>query len=176
MLTVLPPCYSRSVPAGPWTLGLSRTQKQGKSLMFPPVLRSWADTSLQICCQFKGGWGAAKPSSAWISEGSHCDMNDRHSHALGTPHTAAGQRKEIIDAGPQDTANPGFEVMSTSQQALKLVFILSTTYLLTQALKQENSRPRGDPKSLGMSTQVPTSLSGMAHERQGPRALAALAQ
>lgn len=143
--------------------------------MFPPVLWSWADISLQICCQFKGGWGSAKPSSAWLSEVS-CDMSDRHSHALGTPHTAAGQRKEIIDAGPQDTADPGFEMMSTSQQVLKLVFILSTTYLLTQALKQENSRPRRDPKSLGMSTQVPMSLSVMAHERQGPRALAALAQ
>lgn len=143
--------------------------------MFSSVLRSWADISLQICRQLKGGWGAAKPGSAWLSEGS-CDMSDRHSHALGTPHTAAGQRKEIIDAGPQDTADPGFEMMSTSQQVLKLVFILSTTYLLTQALKQENSRPRRDPKSLGMSTQVPTSLSGVAHERQGPRALAALAQ
>lgn len=48
-------------------------------------------------------------------------MGDQYSpttpHSL--PHTAAGQRKEFMDARPQDTADPGFEMKSTVPTGVK---------------------------------------------------------
>jgi hypothetical protein len=45
--------------------------------------------------------------------------------------------KEFMDARPQDTADPGFEMKSTSQQVLKLMF-----YLLHHLLSDPGTQTR----------------------------------